>query len=103
MDPVTQEKIGLSCCTSIEQTTEIFAITATEKERSSGRVSLTWQFFANSNPHALISEVTSYYHFSVEIHSEFSRSITIFMCEIVEGVVRHRDFVAKLKIPKLFS
>ena len=55
------------------------------------------------DPHALISNVTSYYHFNVEIHSELPRSITIFMCEIVEGVVRHRDFVAKLKIPNLFS
>ena len=53
---------------------------------------------ADSNPHALISEVTSYYHFNVEIHSELPRSITIFMCEIVEGVVKHCDFGAKLKI-----
>ena len=48
---------------------------------------------ADSNPHALISEVTSYYRFNVEIHSELPRSVTVSMCEIVEGVVRHRDFV----------
>ena len=57
---------------------------------------------ADSNPHALISEVTSYYCFNVEIHSEFPRCITISMCEIVEGVVRHRDFVAKLKLQNYF-
>ena len=57
---------------------------------------------ADSNPHALISKVTSYYCFNVEIHSELPRSITISTSKIVEGVVRHRDFVAKLKLENYF-
>ena len=59
---------------------------------------LAWQFFTDSDRHALIS---------VEIllsfrHWKFTLWVTISMREIVGGAVRHCDLVAKIKIAKFF-
>ena len=47
---------------------------------------------------ALISVVTSYYRFEVEIHTEFPGRVIISMREIVGGVVRHCEHNVSLKI-----
>ena len=59
---------------------------------------MAWQFFTNSNPYALISMAASYYCLDIEVHAEFPGRVTISTREIVEGVVRDCDLVAKLKI-----
>ena len=48
--------------------------------------------------------VASYYHFDVEIHSEFPGRVAISECEIVGGAVRDFNLVTKLKIlfPSVF-
>ena len=67
-----------------------------------GSLPLAWQFFADSDLRALIGVVASYYHFDVEVHTEFPRQGCHFMCEIVGGIVIDRDQVAKLKIAIFF-
>ena len=62
----------------------------------------TWQFFADGDPHSLISVAASYYRFDVEMHAEFPSRITISKCEIVGRVIRDHDFVAKLKERNFF-
>ena len=60
---------------------------------------MAWQFFADSDRHALISVLMSYCRFDVEIHAEGHH----FHAGFVGGVVRYRDFVAKIKIAKFSS
>ena len=47
---------------------------------------------------ALISVVTSYYRFDVEIHTEFPGRVIVSMREIVGSVVRHCEHNVSLKI-----
>ena len=51
------------------------------------------KFFANNNPHALISVVAFYYHFNIGIHAEFPSRVAISTSEIIEGVVRDCDII----------
>ena len=44
--------------------------------------------------------IASYYCFDVETHADFPGRVALSVREIVEGVVRDRDLVAKLKIVK---
>ena len=60
---------------------------------------MAWQSFADSDQHALISVLTSYCRLTLK----YTLRVTISMREIVGGVVRYRDLVAKIKIAKFFS
>ena len=95
-DPVNCQKVDLFCRRSIEQTAEIFLDLQSTHRNCEYilRVSslpLAWQFFTDNNRHALIS---------MEILLLFRRWkwlwVTISMREIVGGVVRHCDLVAKI-------
>ena len=60
---------------------------------------LVRQFFADSDRHALISVLTSYCRFDVEIQAEGHH----FHAGNCRGCGRYRDLVAKIKIAKFFS
>ena len=102
-NPVNCQKVDLFCHRSIEQTVEIFHVLRSTRRNCEcilgvSSLPLAWQFFTDSNRHALIS---------VEILLSFRRWkctlwVTISMREIVEGAVRHCDLVAKIKIAKKF-
>ena len=47
--------------------------------------------------------IASYYRFDVETHAELPGRVAISVREIVGGVVRDRDPVAKLKTAKFFA
>ena len=103
-DPVNCQKVDLFCCRSIEQTAEIFCDLWSTRRNCEyilgvSSLPLAWQFFTDSDRHALIS---------VEILLSFwcwkdTLRLTISMREIVGGEVRHCDLVAKRKIAKFFS
>ena len=63
---------------------------------------LAWQFFADSNLCALIIVVASYYHFDVEVHTEFPSRVAI-LCEIVGGIVIDHDQVANSIMSQLHA
>ena len=101
-DPVNRRKVDLFCRRSIEQTAEIFRDLRSTRRNCEqiievSSLPLAWQFFADSDQHALIS---------VEILLSFQRYtqwVTISMREIVGGVDRHHDLVTKIEIAKFIS
>ena len=102
-DPVNCQKVDLFCHWSIEHTAEIFCNLRSTRRNCEcilgvSSLPLAWQFFTDSDRHALISMeiLLSFWRW------KYTLWVTISMRKIVGGVVRHCYLVAKIKIAKFF-
>ena len=102
-DPVNRQKVDLCCHRNIEQTAEIFRDTydqlAATANRSSELVPPHGKgVFCLQRPTCFDKRGNLTIVLTLKIHAVGHH----FHARIVEGVVRHRDLVAKIKITKFF-